>query len=121
MYINGLKGINNYIQGNQLILILECTADEALAMDTTHVQVATDQGDLAEEYFGYAKQSAMVDAVTGQVTLVCYHDTDGAGAAVTALGEALAAEKQKNADLQAQVEEQALAIEELAAMLAGGE
>ena len=86
MYINGLKGIHNYTQGNQLILIFECSAEEALAIDTSHVKVVTDAGDVADEYFGYAKQSATVDAVTGHVTLTCYHDENGAGAGVTALG-----------------------------------
>ena len=118
MLINGIKATNSYVQGNQLFLVLECTADEALAMDTAHVKVTTDEGDLAEEYIGYAKQSVTVDANTGGVTLVCFHDEDGTGAAVNALASELIAEKAKNADLQAQVEEQALAIEELATIIA---
>ncbi len=118
MLINGIQATHNYTQGNQLFLVLNCTAEEALAIDTAHVKVTTDAGDLAEEYIGWAKQSVMVDANTGSVTLVCYHDEDGTGAAVNALASELIAEKARNADLQAQVEEQAAAIEELAAIIA---
>lgn len=117
MLINGIKATHNYVQGDLLHLVLECTAEEALAMDTAHVKVTTDAGDLAQEYIGWAKQSATVDATTGRVTLVCYRDEDGAGAAVSALASELIAEKARNADLQAQVEEQAQAIEELAIII----
>ena len=101
MLINGLKGIDNYTKDNQLILVLNCTAEEALTMDTSHVEVRTDAGDLAEEYFGYAKQSATVDAVTGYVTLTCYHDEDGAGASVAALGAKVSEMDKQANDTQA--------------------
>lgn len=101
MLINGLKGINNYTQGDQLFLVLDCTAEEALAMDTAHVKVMTDAGDLAKEYFGYAKQSASIDAATGYVTLICFHDEDGTGAGLNALGVKVAQMGKQNDDTQA--------------------
>lgn len=96
MLINGLKGIDNYTEDTRLILVLDATADEVMGIDTAHVAVTTDAGDVAEEYFGYVKQSAAIDMATGYITLTCYHDTDGAGAAVTALGKKVSGMSKQN-------------------------
>ena len=122
MKINNITAYDYYLQNeNSLVLILGCSVDEALKIDTSLLEVKTDDGNLVEAFGGYRKRSAAIDIDTGRVSLLCYLDTDGSGAAVDALAKQLTAEKQKNADLQAQVEEQALAIEELAAMIAGTE
>lgn len=119
MRINGLTAYDYQSSGNDLALILGCGVSEALAMDTALIEVKTDQGSLVETFAGYAKRSATVDAATGRVTLLCYLDKDGAGAAVDALAKELAASKEANADLQAQLAEQAAAIRELAELVGG--
>ncbi len=119
MQINNVKAYDYQMQGNTLALILGCTVDQALGMDTSRIEVRTDDGDLVEAFAGFAKQSATVDANTGRVTLLCQLDADGSGAALNALSQDLAAAKAENASLQAQLAEQAAAIRELAALIKG--
>lgn len=119
MKINGLTAYDYQSSGNDLALILGCGVNDALAMDTSIIEVKTDQGSVVETFAGYVKRSATVDAATGRVTLLCYLDKDGTGAAVDALAKELAASKAQNASLQAQISEQAAAIKELAALIKG--
>lgn len=118
MNINGIPAFDHKEEGCDLSLVLECTVDDALAMDTSRIVIATDEGDVVKTYAGYAKKHVTYDVAAKQVTLLCYLDTNGAGAAMAAFDQELTAEKMKNADLQAQVEEQAAAIEELASIIA---
>lgn len=118
MQFNGIKCISYEVNGNELAIVAEGNVNDVLSVTSNHISFVTDEGDLVEEFFGYIKKSATYDVITGRVTLLCALDTDGHGATIAALGEALASEKAKNADLQAQVEEQAAAIEELAAIIA---
>ena len=119
MQINNVKAYDYQLQGSALALILGCTVDQALGMDTSRIEVRTDDGDLVEAFAGFAKQSATVDANTGRVTRLCQLDADGSGAALNALSQDLAAAKAENASLQAQLAEQAAAIRELAALIKG--
>lgn len=119
MLINNVKAYDYRKSGGELALVLGCSVDEALAMDSALLNVTTDDGDFVEAFAGYAKRSATVDATTGRVTLLCYLDSDGSGAAVAALAQELSAAKAENADLQAQIAEQAAAIRELAELVGG--
>ncbi|MBQ9955831.1 MAG: hypothetical protein IJO87_10500 [Eggerthellaceae bacterium] len=101
MLVNGIKYHNHAEGANFLNLVLGGTVDQALAMDTSRIQFITDEGDLAEEFFGFVKKSATVDAATGRVTLHCVLDPSGSGAAVNALGAELKDVKAKNDDTQA--------------------
>lgn len=85
MQANGLKAYDYAANGPDLVIVLGCTMEEALAMDTASIEVRTDAGDLAEVFAGYSKRSATVDVATGRVTLSLYLDTEGAGPAVSAL------------------------------------
>ena len=119
MKINGLIAYDYQSNGGDLALVLGCSVEEALGMGTSIIEVKTDQGSTVETFAGYVKRSATVDAVTGRVTLLCHLDTDGTGAAVDALAKELAASKAQNADLRAQLIEQAAAIRELAELIGG--
>lgn len=74
MKINGIKSNDYKIVDEELNIILVCTAEEALAMDTTIIKVTTDQGDLVEQFVGFIKISATVNAMSGEVTLKCVKD-----------------------------------------------
>lgn len=74
MLVNGIKSNDYKTINEELNIILVCTAEEALAMDTTIIKVTTDQGDLVEQFVGFVKISATVNAVSGEVTLKCVKD-----------------------------------------------
>lgn len=122
MRINGLTAYDCYSpREGRLDLVLGCTVDEALSMDCSRIEVRTDAGDLADAFAGYAAKSASVDAVTGRVTLSLVYDADGVGAGIDALARENLSLRKRLDDAQAQLEEQAAAIEELASIAAGGE
>lgn len=87
MKINGKIAYDYTHAGNDLMLILGCTVDEALAMNTAMIEVRTDAGDLVETFVGYAKRRAAVDAITGRVTLELFTTGDNAAQAVDALNQ----------------------------------
>lgn len=87
MLINGIKATNYSALGETLLMQLSCAADEALAMDTSIVKVTTDDGDLVEQFIGYTKLSASVDAITKEVTLKCFKDDSGITQAMSSLIE----------------------------------
>lgn len=74
MLINGIKATNYAKSDTSLTMTLICTVEQALSMDTDVVKVMTDQGDLVEQFVGYMKLSAVVDATTKEVTLNCFKD-----------------------------------------------
>lgn len=113
MNINGVTAYDYTQAGNDLALVLGCTVDEALAMNTAIIEVRTDAGDLVETYAGYTKRSATIDAITGRVTLSLFAAGDGTAAAVDALAK-------QAADMQAKLDKQAAAIEELSIIATGG-
>ena len=121
MKINGITAYDYSQVGERLDLALGCAVDEALAFDASRIEVVTDAGDLVEAFAGYAVKSATVDAQTGRVTLSLVHDADGLGAGMSALATENAALKARLDDAQAQLDEQAAAIEELAGIAAGDE
>lgn len=87
MLINGIKATNYSASEDNLLMQLSCTADEALEMDTTSIKVTTDDGDLVEQFSGYLKVSATVDAITKDVTLKCILDTSNIGAISSSLSK----------------------------------
>lgn len=122
MRINGLTAYDcRSPRDGRLDLVLGCTVDEALSMDCSRVEVRTDAGDLADVYAGYAAKSASVDAMTKRVTLTLVYDADGIGAGIEALAQENLSLRKQLDDAQAQLDEQAAAIEELATLAAGGE
>lgn len=74
MNINGIPSNGYEAVGTDLYLKLNCTVDEALAMDVTVVEITTDTGDLAARGVGYVKTTVSIDAITGEVTLKCVKD-----------------------------------------------
>lgn len=84
MKANGITCLDTWVEGDgSLMLVLDCTADEALAMDTLKIDVTTDDGDLAERYVNYIKVCAVVDAETKKVTLRCAAATGDVAQAIT--------------------------------------
>lgn len=120
--VNGLDAAAVREDGRSLCIeLIGASVEEALAMDTSVIEERTSAGDLVRAWAGYAKRSATVDAATGRVTLACYLDADGAGAACDALAKRNAELEAANADLQEQVDELAGAFEELVSMTLGEE
>lgn len=121
MKANGITAYDYAQSGNTLSIVLGCEVDEALTLDASRIDVATDAGDLVEAFAGYSVKSATVDAQTKRVTLSLVYDADGLGAGINALAAENAKLKAQVSDQQAQLDEQAAAIEELAGIAAGGE
>ena len=72
----------------------------ALGADWSLVSIATDDGDVAETFAGYAARSATVDAATGDVTLRLVSGADAAViGAVRRLAEENAALKAESSDV----------------------
>ena len=83
MKANGITCLDNWVEGGALMLVLDCTAEEALSMDTLTIDVTTDDGDLAERYVNYVKTCASVDAQTKRVTLRCAAATGDVAQTIT--------------------------------------
>lgn len=84
MKANGITCLDTWVEGDgALMLVLDCTADEALSMDTLTIDVTTDDGDLAERYVNYIKTCASVDAQTKRVTLRCAAATGDVAQTIT--------------------------------------
>ena len=84
MKANGITCLDNWVEGDgSLMLVLDCTADEELAVDTLAIDVTTDDGDLAERYVNYIKTCASVDAQTKRVTLRCAAATGDVAQTIT--------------------------------------
>ncbi len=84
MKANGITCLDNWVEGDgSLMLVLDCTADEALAMDTLTIDVTTDDGDLAERYVNYVKMCVTIDAETKRVTLRCAAATGDVAKTIT--------------------------------------
>lgn len=112
MKVNNITSTDYRAIGDMLEIDFSCTVEEALGINPSIIEVCTDDGDFVESFVGYSKKSATVDAVTKKVTLTLVRGADGA------VINSMSAMQAQNNDLRAQVEEQALAIEELASMLA---
>lgn len=84
MKANGITCLDYYGGGDgSLTLVLDCTAEEALAMDTLVVDIETDDGDLAARFVNMVKISASVDAQSKQVSLRCAAATGDMAKAVS--------------------------------------
>ena len=84
MKANGITCLDTWVDGDgALMLVLDCTADEALSMDTLTIDVTTDDGDLAERYVNFIKTCASVDAQTKRVTLRCAAATGDVAQTIT--------------------------------------
>lgn len=84
MKANGITCLDYYGGGDgSLTFVLDCTADEALAMDTLIVDVETDDGDLAARFVNLVKISASVEAQSKQVSLHCAAATGDMAKAVS--------------------------------------
>lgn len=117
MQVNGITAYDYHTSGTELAIVLSCTVEQALAMDTSKIEIKTDQGSIVETFAGYAKKSATLDISTNCVTLLCQLDQNGTGAAVNRLAQDLAKARSHNASLQLQLEEQAAAIAELTTLV----
>ncbi len=123
MKSNGIKALDYKAQGDRLFLTLsETSLDQITGMDTALLRITTDDGDLVEAFSGYRLTRVTYEAADG--TFLAFLE-QGAGdttaAALAALTDALTAAEGKNKELQAQLNEQADALIELAGLLAGGE
>lgn len=123
MKSNGIKALDYKAQGDRLFLTLsETSLDQITGMDTALLRITTDDGDLVEAFSGYRLTRATYEAADGTFLAVLEQGAgDTTAAALAALTEALTAAEGKNKELQAQLNEQADALIELAGLLAGGE
>lgn len=108
MLINGIKATNYTKSDTSLTMTLICTVDKALSMNTNIIKVMTDQGDLVEQFVGYAKLSATVNALTKEVTLNCFKDENEIMSTVSSAIESN----------DSQHQEMMLAVAELGSMIA---
>lgn len=123
MKSNGIKALDYRVQGGRLFLALSDTSLEQITgMDTVLLRITTDDGDLVEAFSGYRLTRATYEAADGTFLAVLEQGAgDTTAAALAALTDALTAAEGKNKELQAQLNEQADALIELAGLLAGGE
>lgn len=123
MKSNGIKALDYQVQGERLFLTLaETSLEQITGMDTALLRITTDDGDLVEAFSGYRLTRATYEAADGTFLAVLEQGAgDTTAAALAALTEALTAAEGKNKELQAQLNEQADALIELAGLLAGGE
>ena len=76
MKANGITCLDYTEDASSVRFVLECSAEQALAMDTTQVDVTTDDGDLAARFVALVKVSATVSAADGKCTLLCAVSTN---------------------------------------------
>lgn len=72
MKINGITALDYEHQGASLVLVLsETTLEDIVSLDTSLVEIKTDDGDLVEAFAGYALRSVTydLDAQTYTATL----------------------------------------------------
>ena len=116
MKANGITCLDYYGGGDgSLTLILGCTAEEALTMDTLTVDVTTDDGDLAARFVNLVKVSATVDAQTKQVSLLCAAATGDMAKAVSDIVVKVADVEQAAADAKATADSAKQAAEQAGA------
>lgn len=119
MKLNGIKALD-YLFQNAVVTaeLTKTTLEEIAAMDAALLKVETDDGDLVEAFSGYRFARATYEASTG-VFSVSFEQgaADTTAAALAALTEQLVAAEVQNKSLQAQLDEQADALIELADLL----
>lgn len=107
MKANGVTCLD-YIEGaGSVRFVLDCTAEQALEMDTMQVDITTDDGDLATRFVALVKVSATIDAADGRCTLLCAAATGDMAAMVAQLINRVAVVEEKASvaeGLQAQLD-----------------
>lgn len=131
MKINGIKALDYKAQGDLLELsgLTGSSLDEIVGMDAALVKVQTDDGDLVEVFAGYALRSVTYDLSSDTYTAVLAQGMEAASAAaLSRMAEGLNASQEEVATLQQtvsaqqiQLDEQADALIELAALVTSGE
>lgn len=122
MKANGYTCTDCRCDGGALALDLcGVTAEEALAADWAVVRVCTDDGDLVEAYAGYAPRSATAHAVGGLTLVLASGDDAAVLRAMRQVAEAQEAQRGVNAETAERLDEQDMALAELAGLIAGEE
>lgn len=107
MKLNNTYDIVNYaIDGNDLMIELSCTYEQASEIDESSLVFHTQTGDICEMFVGYIKKRISYDVDTKNVTVYFTLDTGGFKHTLESFTKELTDAKQ-------QIEEHALAIEEL--------
>lgn len=129
MKANGITCLD-YVEGaGEVRLYLSCTAEEALAMDTTQVTIETDDGDVVETIVNVIPVSATVTAADGTCVLRCAVPDGAMAKAVGALiarvsaveatsSDTMLAVAELGATVATQGEETAIALAELGTLVA---
>ena len=124
MKLNGIGLVSYKEKANEVTFTLECGLADALALDGQKLTITSQDSDY-KVYAGYNVMSVGIQGEYTQMrayrklepdTAAAINAADANANAAIARADALAAE---NAELQAQVEEQAGAITELAEIVAG--
>lgn len=85
MKVNNIKSDDYISLDGNLDIVLDCSVVEALGMDTSIIEIRTDDGDLVESFAGYIKKSATIDAITNKVTLHCFLPNDNSSEVLNTL------------------------------------
>lgn len=85
MKVNNIKSDDYISLDGNLDIVLDCSVVEALGMDTSIIEVRTDDGDLVESFAGYIKKSATIDVITNKVTLHCFLPNDNSSEVLNTL------------------------------------
>lgn len=119
MKLNGIKALDYQLQNAVVTAELtETTLEEIAAMDAALLKVETDDGDLVDAFSGYRFARATYEVSTGVFSASFEQGAaDTTAAALAALTEQLVAAEAQNKSLQAQLDEQADALIELADLL----
>ncbi len=120
MRINNIKTLDYKHQGGSLVLILSgTTLEEITSMDTSLVEIRTDEGDLVEAFVGYALRAVTYDTAAQIYTATLSTEAgDSTAAALSKMAEELSKAKSKvdalensNTELAGQMAELTGAIE----------
>lgn len=122
MKINGITALDYEHQGASLVLILsETTLEDIVSLDTSLVEIKTDDGDLVEAFAGYALRSVTYDLDAQTYTATLTTEASGSvSAALARMAEDLAVAKGQVASLEASNSELAGQLAEITGAIERG-
>lgn len=110
MKVNGIRAIDYRKDGDALsVIFADTTFDEVSKIDTSTMEVRTDDGDIVASFVGMTLNTIQYDAATKTFTVVADRTDRSATAAI------MQALQDENTNLRRQVEENAGAMIDLAA------
>lgn len=110
MKVNGIRAIDYRKDGDALsVIFADTTFDEVSKIDTSTMEVRTDDGDIVASFVGMTLSTIQYDAATKTFTVVADRTDRSATAAI------MQALQDENTNLRRQIEENSGAMIELAA------